>query len=151
VISGSARAPEAAQGCGGADDDDLGADPGDCSTIGYAEIRIEQPAADDFTPEKNMAYRVELLEGDKIFPTDVPILPRHGLIGSSLSRVRLRARLRIIPVDAAGNEGPASNTVVIGFDETDGCAIVSGRSLSTFAPTVCLLLWAASRRRSRAR
>src|SRR5262245_40976096 len=55
VISGSASAPEAAEGCGSGNLDD--GDPGDCSTIGLLAIHIEEPAPDDRTAPEKMAYR----------------------------------------------------------------------------------------------
>lgn len=132
----------------------MGSDPGDCSTLGSVRIQIEEPATDDLTSEKDMAYRVEILEGDEVFPTDEPIYAKEGgadpaHISSRISRAKLRTRLRVIPVDAAGNEGPPSNTITIGFDESGACALLSARPAGTLLPTACLLLWVALRGRRR--
>lgn len=154
VISGSARAPEATEGCGG--DDDLGSDRGDCSTLGSVTIRVEEPPVDDETSTRDIAYRIEILDGTKVFPQDRPIYARArgddpAVITTLISTAKLRTRLRVIPVDAAGNEGPASNTIVIGFDESGACALLSSRSAGTLLPSACVLVWGVIRGRRRVR
>ena len=149
VITGDASAPEAAEGCGSGDLDD--GDPGDCSTVGTLTIYIEEPAADDRTAPEQMAYRVEVIEGDAPFPTDVPIHTVDFGEGSPalfvhLNEAKVSAKVRVIPVDAGGNEGPPSNVIHLRFDES-GCSTLGASSLSNLAPTGLILLWLLAQRR----
>lgn len=135
VISGRARPPSALEGCGEAD---LSSDPGDCSTIGHVTIVIEEPAEDDRTAPAAMAYRVEIVEGDGLFEEGRPLVIASGKGSESpslttvVSQSDLYTRLRLIPVDAGGNEGPPSNTIELEWSE-DGCAVVRRHNMGGWA------------------
>jgi uncharacterized protein (TIGR03382 family) len=142
VISGSAYYSDASEGCGSTD----------CSSESVLVVRLEEASFDDRTSEARMAYRIDIVDGDRVFSPSGPAFaePDDDSLGKfvlSASARRVSTRVRVVPVDAAGNEGPPSNTITLSASD-DGCAATSSRAAASLWPgaLAMLALWLQRRR-----
>ena len=97
-----------------------------CGDMGGVAIDLD--AGDDQTPTNRMGYRLELVDG--VLPPALHHLIGAELAGPSPLRLHLSfddvpavdATLRVIAIDAAGNESAPSEPFAVGFD---GCTLAA--------------------------
>ncbi|MEO8183036.1 MAG: hypothetical protein ABI895_29740 [Deltaproteobacteria bacterium] len=97
-----------------------------CGDMGGVAIDLD--AGDDQTPTHRMGYRLELVDG--VLPLALRNLLGTELAGPTPLRVHLSfddvpsvdATLRVIAIDAAGNESAPSEPFAVGFD---GCTLAA--------------------------
>ena len=97
-----------------------------CGDMGGVAIDLD--AGDDQTPTDRMGYRIELIDG--VLPPALRNLIGVELEGPTPLRLQLAfddvpsvdATLRVIAIDAAGNESTPSEPFAVGFD---GCTLAA--------------------------
>ena len=97
-----------------------------CGDLGG--VAVDLSAGDDRTPARDIGFRLELVEGD--VPPALGRMLGVDLAGPTPLRVQLSfddvpsvaATLRVIAIDAAGNESAPSEPFQVGFD---GCTLAA--------------------------
>jgi hypothetical protein len=97
-----------------------------CGDMGGVAIDLD--AGDDQTPTKRMGYRIELVDG--VLPPALRSVIGVELAGPSPLRLPLAfddvpsvdATLRVVAIDAAGNQSAPSQPFALGFD---GCTLAA--------------------------
>jgi hypothetical protein len=141
---------EIQRGAGASRDGDLRADDS-CGDIGRVTLHVTAPA-DDRTGPDAMAYRVELADGAPPGDMELPRAPVRTRLGRGFialtwiddpsARAPLSLTVRLVPVDAAGHEGPPSAPIVIadaGRAEAAGCSSTGAAPLGWAALSLGLL------------
>ncbi len=122
-------------------------------------IVVDAPSEDDRTVAADMAYRIEVVKGPDFVGTDLPQVARpydhstgNGEFVFRTDREDFRVRVRVVPVDAGGNEGPPSNEVTITSD-AEGCSVASRRDSRRWALlfVAAMIVWKPLARRRRRR
>jgi MYXO-CTERM domain-containing protein len=146
---------EGSYGDRNASNDGCTAQASSCDDLFYVELLVTAPAQDDRTPSDQLGYRLELVAGAP--PADLPAEPvrpwdvehiRIDYVDDPDDPMPFDFTVRLIPVDLAGNEGPASEPLQLRFDPPSGCRF-TGRAQPALwmLPLIGLALFGRRRRR----